>query len=333
MKKKLNLVILLLMIVLVLYFTLKDDFSSVVLQLRSIDLKFLVLAIVIMIVAILFKSESLRQFISQRRPYNLKSAFNINLIAQFLNGITPFQTGGQPFQIYLLKKENVRVVDSTASLVKDFITYQIALIFMGILAFMLNYFSRSIKISGISLTLLMIGFSINFIVLIFLFLIMFAKTTGIKILSKILDFLLRFKIFRKIIKDKNKINDSIKQFYDTGIELRENKASFFKGMVCNALYLLLLYSIPMVVFYSVGVSNINIVKTIIATSFIMLIGNFIPIPGATGGIEYGFMLFFGVFVTGPKLASAMLLWRFITYILGLIVGAIALFCYEGGKNK
>lgn len=333
MKKKLNLMVLLLMIMLVLYFTLKDDFSSVVLQLRSVNLAFLLLAIITMTVAILFKSASLRQFIAQRRSYSLKSAFNINLIAQFLNGITPFQTGGQPFQIYLLKKENVRVADSTASLVKDFITYQIALIFMGILAFVLNYFSKSIKISGVSLTLIMIGFGINLIVLIFLFLIMFAKTTGIKILNFILDFLLRFKIFRKIIKDKNKINDSIKQFYNTGIELRENKASFIKGLTYNVLYLLLLYSIPMLVFNSVGVRDINIIQTIIATSFIMLIGNFIPIPGATGGIEYGFMLSFGVFVTGPKLASAMLLWRFITYILGLIVGAIALFCYEGGKNK
>lgn len=333
MKKKLNLVVLLLMIMLVLYFTLKDDFSSVVLQLRSVNLVFLLLAVMIMTIALLFKSASLRQFISQRKSYSLKSAFNINLIAQFLNGITPFQTGGQPFQIYLLKKENVRVADSTASLVKDFITYQIALIFMGILAFVLNHFSRSIKISGVSLTLITLGFGINLIVLIFLFLIIFAKTTGIKILNFILDFLFRFKIFRKIIKDKNKINDSIEQFYNTGIELRENKDSFIKGLTYNVLYLLLLYSIPMLIFNSVGVSDINIIQTIIATSFIMLIGNFIPIPGATGGIEYGFMLFFGVFVTGPKLASTMLLWRFITYILGLIVGAIALFCYEGGKNK
>ena len=63
---------------------------------------------------------------------------------------------------------------------------------------------------------------------------------------------------------------------------------------------------------------------LVTSSYVMLIGSFVPIPGGTGGLEYGFVQFYGNFITGSKLSAMMLVWRFITYYFGLIVGAIAL---------
>ena len=56
----------------------------------------------------------------------------------------------------------------------------------------------------------------------------------------------------------------------------------------------------------------------------MLISSFVPLPGATGGIEYAFMSFFGYFITKPTISTVMILWRFMTYYLGILLGAIAL---------
>ena len=64
--------------------------------------------------------------------------------------------------------------------------------------------------------------------------------------------------------------------------------------------------------------------SIVSCAYIMIIGSFVPIPGATGGIEFGFVQFFGNFITGSKLSAMMLVWRFITYYFSLILGAIAL---------
>ena len=55
----------------------------------------------------------------------------------------------------------------------------------------------------------------------------------------------------------------------------------------------------------------------------MLIGSFVPIPGGTGGLEYGFIKFYGFFIFGSTLSAVMIIWRFITYYFGLIVGGIA----------
>ena len=62
-------------------------------------------------------------------------------------------------------------------------------------------------------------------------------------------------------------------------------------------------------------------------------GSFIPIPGASGGIEYGFSQFFQPFITGSQMAVVLLIWRFITYYLGMIVGAICFNFHQGGKKK
>lgn len=69
---------------------------------------------------------------------------------------------------------------------------------------------------------------------------------------------------------------------------------------------------------------ITIPITIVSSAYVMLMGSFVPIPGGTGGLEFGFVTFFGNFIRGSKLSALMLVWRFITYYFCMILGAIAL---------
>ena len=72
-----------------------------------------------------------------------------------------------------------------------------------------------------------------------------------------------------------------------------------------------------------GVTNLTGIETITASAYVYLIGAFVPIPGASGGIEYGFTQFYGIFIGLEKISAVLIVWRFITYYLGIIVGAIA----------
>ena len=86
-----------------------------------------------------------------------------------------------------------------------------------------------------------------------------------------------------------------------------------------------LYLIPLVLLYGMGdYTSLNGYEAIIISAYVMLIGSFVPIPGGTGGLEYGFIAFYGNFIKGSKLNAVMLLWRFITYYFGIILGAIVL---------
>ena len=65
----------------------------------------------------------------------------------------------------------------------------------------------------------------------------------------------------------------------------------------------------------------------------MIIGNFVPIPGGSGGIEYGFLAFFELYLPPGPLRSALIVWRGITYYLGIIVGGCALGFFKGDGKK
>ena len=107
--------------------------------------------------------------------------------------------------------------------------------------------------------------------------------------------------------------------------MQGNKKDFILNILYNFIALCSLYLIPLFIAFSMGEFDIFSGGVAIVTSaYIMIIGSFVPIPGATGGLEYGFVQFYGNFITGSKLSAMMLVWRFITYYFGMIVGAIAL---------
>ncbi len=333
--RKINIIILIIALVMVLYFTLKDNFVGIIGELKRVNVDIFIVAIVIFITSLVFKSLSLHYFIKkQKKDYSFKKAYELTLIGQFLNGITPFQSGGQPFQVYLLKKDGLRISESTSIMIKDFISFQIALILTGVASLFINGRLNIINLKGNLSWLIIIGFLINVMVLVFLLFITYKKTLVLKIVNKLLDTFTKLRIFRRLKTVRQKINEGLNHFYESAIELKKNKNTLIISIMYNFANLLLLYVIPFIIFKSMGVSNINILSSVVLTSFVMLIGNFIPIPGATGGIEYGFIALFSKFKINPLvLPGAMLLWRFVTYFLGMLIGFIALVLKEGVDKK
>lgn len=333
--KKLNLSLLILALSLVLYFTLKDNFSSIMHELSKVNILIFALAIFVFILSLMIKSVSLQIFIKEhKKNYSFKSAFCLTLIGQFLNGITPFSTGGQPFQVYLLKKDGHRISDSTSAMVKDSIAYQVALLIMGIFSITLNLVLKTIPVNSSLTPLIIIGFIINIMVLLFLFMIIRMRKTTLSIINKLL--LILNKIRKKNTDQlKKRIEKGLDNFYNCYEELRKNKKQFIITVLTNVINLTLLYMIPYIIFKSLNTNTFDIMRSIMLTSFVMLMGNFVPIPGATGGIEYGFIKFFGIFNTNISVISgAMLLWRFVTYFFGMLMGFIMLIIKEGTyKNE
>lgn len=333
--KRLNIIILMIALGLVLYFTLKNNFSMIIKELSKVNLLIFSTAILIFILSLALKSVSLQIYIKEHNEnYTFKKAFSLTLIGQFLNGITPFSSGGQPFQVYLLKKEGNRISDSTSAMVKDSVIYQLSLLIMGIVSIVLNLMLKVIPLKSNLTWLIIIGFIINILVLIFLFMVIKMRKTMLNIINKLLLILNKIKIIKNIDSIEEKVKKGLDNFYNCKFDFRKNKKRFLITILTNVVSLALLYMIPYVIFESLNTNALDIIHSILLTSFVMLIGNFIPIPGATGGIEYGFIKFFSkVNINMPTISSAMLLWRFITYFLGMLIGFIILVIREEVQKK
>ena len=132
-KSKINIVILIIITGIVLYLSLKDDFDDIVNNILNINIFYLFLAFLFIIFYWLLRSLVLHKFTKKFKKDNkYLSSLQLMLRTQFFNAITPFATGGQPYQIYYLTKQGIDTAVSTNIIIQNFIVYQIALVFLGI---------------------------------------------------------------------------------------------------------------------------------------------------------------------------------------------------------
>lgn len=320
--KVVSLLILFIAFGLVIFFSVKDDFNGIIIELKKVNLLIIFLAILLYFLALFVKSISINKFINIKYKYNLFKTYILTIIATFINGITPLQSGGQPYEIYLLKKEKIRITDSSSAIMKDFISYQIALILLALISIMFNI--KNFNLINIQTKLLISGgLFVNMIILLLFILLLFDK----KLVKRITNIIIK----KKPEKEK-KIEESLNNFYSSTKELNDRKILFIYCILINMLYLVLLYLVPYVILKSFGI-NISLISSITITSLVMMIGNFVPLPSGVGGIEYGFMQLFGLIVTSSVLPGAMIMWRFVTFIMSLIVGFIVLMIKKGSDKK
>lgn len=308
----------------VLFFALKDDFYEKINYIFSFNAWWLIGALLLVIIYWVLKALVIRLCgIQINKKYTYKQSLKLTLDTQFFNAITPFSLGGQPYQVYRLKKQGFTLEQAMNIIIQDCIVYQIALILLGTIAIISNYFFGFFPDNHLLKKLVVVGYIINFAVIVVLFIVAFNKK-GNKIL---LDLTIKLGAKFKIIKNEKafleKSNKIIQDFHKSAIQLMKSKRHFIKIIIINFIALTLLYLVPYALIMGLGL-QINPFIAVVATAYVMIMGSFVPLPGGSGGLEFGFVRFFGIYIIGAKLSSIMIVWRFITYYLGLIVGAISL---------
>ena len=325
LKQILNFLVLVLVTGLVLFFSLKDNFKEIVNQIFTMNIWYLLIAFSLLFLFWIFRTYPMYTFCKKiNNEFKYKKAFILTLRTQFFNAITPFATGGQPYQIYYLKQSGIDYASSTSVVLENFIVYQIALVVLGIIALFSNNIFHIFNKVYILQKLIAIGFIMNTLVIVIMFVLAFSK----KISKFLINIAIHLLTILHIVKDKNKKleewDKNITNFNESAKILLKDKKTFIFNIFCNFIALCCLYLVPLFIMYSMGYNKFNAGVGIVTSAYIMIIGSFVPIPGGTGGLEYGFVEFYGNFVSGGLLSAMMLVWRFITYYFGMIVGAIAL---------
>jgi len=332
-KYRFNIILLVIVSFIVIFFTLKDDFNGAMNYFKNINYLWVLVAIVFMLLNILFQSLSQYRFLREiDHNYKFSSCFKLMCMAMFFNAITPFSSGGQPFEMYLLNKEGIKVSDSLNALIQNFITYQFGLIFASTIAIILNSIFNILPDSLLLKKIVLIGYFINIIVMGLIIFFSRAKKLNTKLFSKIFKFIFHFKFIKNKEEKEQKFLKYLEDFYNSTAIMKNNLKNTILSFIFNLISLCFLYLIPVFVFYAFNNHSLNFLESFVSSSFTFLIGSFVPIPGATGGLEYGFLDFFKIFIkSGAMLSAGMLLWRLITYYFGMVLGGIILMTYRRKK--
>lgn len=315
---KKNTALVLIMTIVVLYIVLKNDFKDIANAFQNINILWIGIAVLFLFLSIIIKGCANYIIIDDKR-ISMRETIKHNIIVQFFNGVTPFATGGQPIEIYMLKEHKIPLAKATNRTIQNFIYYQIALVFCGILAVTYNYLFPIFPKVKILTNLVLIGFMINVMVAIFAILASYYKPVTLKLCQFAKHLAKRFKW--KITDQE--LEEKFEDYYNGFQEMKNKKKRILASLFLNVVSLLCLYITPLFILHSMtNQYHLSIINTLATSAYVYIMGAFIPIPGASGGIEYGFTQFFGNFIGLDMITAVLLLWRFITYYLGIILGAL-----------
>ena len=322
-KRTLNLLIIVIFTLIVLYFSLKDNYHEIITSILNADIRWLFISYLLVLGYTFLKAIVTNNIINNFKGYGIKKTFSLQLMTFFFNAVTPFSTGGQPFQVYVLKKNKLTLSEGTNVVIQESIIHQIAIIIVGFLTIIINQIFKICPIDGIIFVLLIVGFLANLLVLVLLFVVSYGKKIDKLLIGWVVNLLTFFKIVKDKEKQTKKLNKSIENFNVNARLLISNKKKFIKLILLNCLAFMCLYIVPLTVLFSLGNYNsFDGVTAIVLVSFASIISSYVPLPGGIGGQEYLFVTLFGFYLQKPLLSTLMLLWRFITYYLPMIVGAI-----------
>ena len=320
-------------IALILFGIFNRQFGNVFRTLSNLTPGFLALAVVITILYFFFEGGIIRLLMkSQNFPMKWGSALKISLIGIYYSYITPSATGGQPMQSAYLRRDKIPVGISAAVLIIKFFCFQCAFVICSLFSFLFMYEKLTVEnpaiIPFIILGLIVNGFSIIFFPSLFVRPVLHGICRFAKWLVKKFHISKRFHLMESIDRFEEDFGSYRENF-------REKRSSVLWGILLSIPQFILQMSVIYFVFRAFGYHDISYWEVFAVQSLLQVSVSFMPMPGASGAQEIGFSAFFRNYFARDDLYSAVMVWRFFTYYLVVIAGALLVvidqFLY--GKRK
>lgn len=322
---KKNIIIVIVIVAVILFFFLRKEFNLIVAELADVHIGFFLGGILCIIAFWMLEAAAVWILIRQNSsaiPYRYSVV--MTLATQFFNGVTPFASGGQPMQVYYMKKQGISVPAGTNICVQSLFIHQIALVAINVVMAIYQTMTQTIGADAkTAKNLMWFGFVVNVAILILFYVISYFPKFNHFVSHTVLQFLHRIKLIRNLEKRQIKMSKFFTEFHDGSEKLLRNKMELFKAVGYTFLKLIFFNVIVYLIFRSIGSKDIGLITATMCSISVISVATVIPSPGASGGVEYAFLMFFGVFYSRAEIVATMLLWRFVTYYLGLIVGFFA----------
>ena len=273
-------------------------------------------------------------------------AYLIGCSEHFYNGVTPFATGGQPFQVYSFTKRGTSASVATSAVLANFVTFMIA---TNLIAFVSLFFYPEITKGLADLNMewakyvAIVGYAINFLVLLFMIALGTSKHLKNGIIA-IIKFITKPKFLNKHFA---KLIPSFEAYCENAqIGFRSiwvHKKTFIFSLLIKIVTMLAYYLIPYFLIKAVGLNItlsgnefVNLMIVLFSTSFAITAVVWVPTPGGTGGIEYAFSIVISsvclMATTSGAALALSLLWRLVTYYFTLLV-SFAFVCVFQARDK
>lgn len=297
-----------------------QDLGELLAYIKSADIRYWIAAVCCVIffiasesVIIFYMMHTIKQRIS------MLHCLLYSFVGFFFSCITPASAGGQPAQIYYMRRDKIPVPVSTLVLMIVTITYKMVLVLIG---FAVVIF-RPREIMDYLRPVIgwcYLGLALNTLCVVFMMILVFHPTLAKNILSTLVKLLDRMHLMKRTEHYLARIERSMQQYQDVALYFGTHKLVVWNVLVLTVIQRLVMFFVTYLTYLSFGLKGTGMITIVILQGMISVAVEMLPLPGGMGISEKLFLAMFAP-ICGIVTLPAMIISRGLSFYTELIVSA------------
>lgn len=262
----------------------------------------------------------------------LPRCISYSFIGFFFSGLTPSATGGQPMQLYYMKRDGNSLSGSSVVLMTVAVIYKLVLVLTGIGILLLwNPSLRGYlkKYYG----LYFLGLFLNTALVVILLMVMFSPGIIRALFGKIEKLLVNIRIWKQSDARRDKVDQFLAGYEETVQFLQSHKKIIAVILAGTFLQRFTVFVLTYIVYRGLGLSGTAVLDIIFVQASVYIAVDMLPVPGAQGITEAMYGSVFRQIFPGRYLVASMCITRGISFYAVMAIGLIVFGAVNIRKRK
>lgn len=251
----------------------------------------------------------------------LASCIGYSFVGFFYSGITPSATGGQPMQLYYMKKDGNRLSDSSVVLMTVAVIYKFVLVVTGAGILLFWYQPLCARLNGY-LALYLLGLFLNVALVALLLCVITAPGGMYRLLSRLERWLVHLKFLKSSAQREQKLLDFVDGYRNAVHFLWTHKKRVCAVVLCTFLQRGSVFFLTWFVYRGFGLAGSSMTEIVLLQASVYIAVDMLPVPGAQGITELMYQAVFADIFTGQLLMPSLYVTRGINFYFLLLVSLL-----------
>lgn len=263
----------------------------------------------------------------------LRRCLGYSFVGFYVSSITPSATGGQPAQVYYMSRDGVPAAHGALNMMLIAACYQVVVIGYALAVALLRFDLVANLGGGLGL-LLLFGAVVNGALTAGMLCLMFLPNAARRLTGGVLSLLVRVRLVRRPEEAREKLEKQMEEYRRGADCVRRNPALVPALLGLTFCQLTALFSVPLVVYHAFGLTGSGALDIIGTQALVTLAVASLPLPGAVGASEGGFVAAMKLFFGAGLVTPAVLVSRGISfYSFLLLSGCVTLLVHLRTRNR
>ena len=251
----------------------------------------------------------------------------------YFSSITPSATGGQPAQVYYMSKDHIPAAHGALNMMLLAVCYQVTVIVYALAVLVLRFDLLANLGTGLGL-LLLFGGGVNLLLTAGMLGLMSLPNVARRLMERVLGLGVRLRLVKDAAAARTRLGGQLEEYRRGACCLRQNLSLLPALAGITVVQLTALFAVPYVVYLAFGLSGFGALDIICTQALVTLAVSSLPLPGAVGASEGGFVAAMTLFFGAGLVTPAVLVSRGVSFYSFLLVsGGVTLYMHLRSRRK